>query len=113
MKLAADITSSEPQNPVKRALESVLEVLGLEISSTDEADLIITDEPSKVLDYLKAGKTVIQFLLPGGTAATGLTTAPLFKDRFFIFGLLPKGDYPHFADMMSHLAELAKKEKEG
>lgn len=116
MKLAIDFSSRYVNNPVKRALESTVNTLvgdGITITIPEEADVVIANDLSKLLHYLKQGKNVIQFLCWNETPATGLLSAPNFKDRFHIFASMegmPNG-YPGYLKMVNYLQELAQKEK--
>lgn len=116
MKLAIDIASRESSNPVQKVLELILPKftdLIVTVTNPEEADVVIANEHSKLLGYLKQGKTVIQFLCGTEQPAAGLLTAPNFKDRFRIFAVIPgmKGGYPGFVEMLAYFQELAAKEK--
>ena len=98
--------------PVATALMQVMRAKGVDYAeSADQADAVIVDTPQKALAYLKAGKRwVVQFVIWYGTPATGLTTAPLFKNRFRIFSLLGDEVLPAVREMFTFLAEKAKEE---
>lgn len=103
------------EGPIKQVLGMVLStIVDCQMSGADEAKLVITEDPRKTLPLLKQGKRVFQFLAgERDSAATGLLTAPAFKDRFKIFvaveGMAKDQDYPGFVQM---LAEIGKIEKE-
>ncbi len=57
----------------------------------EEADLVVSDDPTTLLDVLKSGRHAAQFIIPGNEsgAATGLLTTPQFSGRFRVFHVLP------------------------
>jgi hypothetical protein len=72
---------------ISQVLELILEAHGHTMTSLEEAELIIGEDPTTLLRALKAGKQVAQFVAWPDTAqaATGLATAPEYAGRVHIF----------------------------
>ncbi len=86
MKIFLDLAT--PENPVRKTVQQVFETLGeLEFVSTlQEADAIITDEPEKVLVYLaNTTKKVAQVLWWKQKPASVPES-----ERFKVFDVLPR-----------------------
>ncbi len=86
MKIFLDLAT--PESPVRKAIQQIFETLGeLEfVSSLQEADAIITDEPEKVLVYLESTtKKVAQVLW----WKQKIASVPE-SERFKVFDALPR-----------------------
>ena len=117
MKVAVRINSDSPLDFVEVSIKETLETLAdSDITLTDnvhEADLVVANNSTKILGYLKSGKYVIQLLTIGGASTKGLLTAASFKNHFHILAAMdrPEEGLPDLIHMLLYIQELNTKEK--
>ena len=113
MKVGIDIDTDTKDSPLVKALRTVGEmIIGTTFTEPGNADIVITDAPSKCLHYLKQGKHVVQFVFWHHIQrAEGLETAPAYQGRFEIFKLIKDDQYGDCIEMFAHISAIIKKEE--
>ncbi len=81
---------------VAEVITLVLKKFGHEVVTLEESDVVVAMELRDLLTYLKSGKKVVQLYMNAHQAATGLTTAPAYVGRAWVFNFLEPAGFLEF-----------------